>query len=250
VQHAGRNLGRVITLRDRTDLEFLTAELDAVRALTDGLRAQRHEFSNRLHTIAGLLETGHHAEAVEYLHTLSTPSAVAIDTDTDAVRDPYLRAFLAAKNAVAAEKSVRLDLGEESWLPSRVTAPVEVTTVVGNLLDNAFEAARLSAARPAWVEIVLAAEGDTLHLSVADSGDGVAHPLRERIFVQGVSTRVGDSRGLGLALARQTARSLGGDVWLAHAGGLAEEANGGNGPGAVFAARLPSVLADIVEVSS
>jgi two-component system CitB family sensor kinase len=244
VQHGGRDLGRVLTLRDRTDLEFLTSELDAVRALTDGLRAQRHEFSNRLHTIAGLLETGHQAEAVEYLHALSTPSVAAIDTATDAVRDPYLRAFLAAKNAVAAERSVRLDLGEESWLPSRVTAPVEVTTVVGNLLDNAVEAARLSAARPAWVEIVLAAEGDTLHLSVADSGDGVAPALRDKIFVQGVSTRTDDGRGLGLALARQAARSLGGEVWLANAGGTAQDAAGG----AVFAARLPSVLTAIVEV--
>jgi two-component system CitB family sensor kinase len=250
VRHAGRDLGRVITLRDRTDLEFLTRELDAVRALTDGLRAQRHEFSNRLHTIAGLLETGHHTEAVEYLHTLSAPSAVAIDTDTDAIRDPYLRAFLAAKNAVAAEKSVRLDLGEESWLPSRVTAPVEVTTVVGNLLDNAFEAARLSAVRPAWVEIVLAAEGNTLHLSVADSGDGVAQPLHERIFAQGVSTRTGDNRGLGLALARQAARRLGGDVWLAQPGGPAGRTGAPSGPGAVFAARLPSVLTSIVETQS
>jgi two-component system CitB family sensor kinase len=231
VRHSGRNLGRVITLRDRTDLEALTSELDAVRSLTEGLRAQRHEFSNRLHTIAGLLETGHHTEAMEYLHTL-TPSVASIDTES--VRDPYLRAFLGAKTVVAAEKRVRLDIGEESWVPGKVTAAVDVTTVLGNLLDNAIEAARLGAARPAWVEIVVAGEGDTLHVSVADSGDGVAEADSERIFVEGVSTRAGDSRGLGLALARQTARSLGGDVWLAHAA-QAEH-------GAVFAARLPYVL--------
>lgn len=241
VRHGGRNLGRVITLRDRTDLEALTSELDAVKALTDGLRAQRHEFSNRLHTIAGLLQTGHHVEAVEYLHTLSAPSLAAVDTPGDAVRDPYLRAFLAAKTAVAAEKGVRLDLGDESWLPSRVVSPVEVTTVVGNLIDNAIEAARLGAARPAWVEIVLAAEGATLHMSVADSGGGVDEPIRETIFTQGVSTN-GDGRGLGLALARQAAHSLGGEVWLA--------APGGDGNGAVFAARLPTVLTSAVEVPS
>jgi two-component system CitB family sensor kinase len=232
VRQSGRDLGRVITLRDRTDLEALTSELDAVRALTEGLRAQRHEFSNRLHTIAGLLETGHHVEAMEYLHTLAAPAVAPIDTE--AVRDPYLRAFLGAKTALAAEKRVRLDIGEESWVPGRVTAPVDVTTVVGNLLDNAIEAARLGTTRPAWVEVVLAAERDTLHVSVADSGDGVPEDDKERIFVEGVSTRADEGRGLGLALARQAARSLGGDVWLADSGEAAQ--------GAVFVARLPNVL--------
>jgi len=240
VRRHGRNLGRVLTLRDRTDIETLTNELDAVRGLTEGLRAQRHEFSNRLHAIAGLFETGHHAEAVEYLHMLSAPSVAAVDTENDAIRDPYLRTFLSAKTAVAAEKRVRLDIGEESWVPDRVSAPVEVTTVLGNLLDNAIEAARLGSASPPTVEIVLAAEHGTLHVSVADSGDGVSTALADRIFEQGVSTRTGDSRGLGLALARQAARNLGGEAWLAHPGGA--------GQGAVFAARLPAVLDAAVEV--
>jgi two-component system CitB family sensor kinase len=240
VRHSGRNLGRVITLRDRTDLEALTSELDAIRSLTEGLRAQRHEFSNRLHTIAGLLETGHHAEATEYLHTLSAPPIAAIAPETDAIRDPYLRAFLGAKTAVAAEKRVRLDVSEDSWVPGRVTAPVNITTVLGNLVDNAIEAARLGTGRPAWVEVTVAAEHGTLHVSVADSGDGIADDVTDRIFEQGVSTRAGDSRGIGLALARQAARSLGGEVWLAVPGGA--------GQGAVMAARLPSVLTAVGEV--
>ena len=240
VRRDGRNLGRVLTLRDRTDLDVLTSELDAVRALTEGLRAQRHEFSNRLHLIAGLFETGHQTEAMEYLHMLSAPSVAMTDTDNDAIRDPYLRAFLAAKTAIATEKGVRLDIGEESWVAGRVTAPVDVITVVGNLLDNAIDAARLGSARPAWVEIVLAAERDTLHVSVADSGDGIAASMADRLFVQGVSTRNGDSRGLGLALTQQAARSLGGEVWLTQPGG--------DGQGAVFAARLPAVLAVAAEV--
>ena len=242
VRRDGRDLGGVLTLRDRTDLETLTRELDSVRALTKALRAQRHEFANRLHTIAGLLQIGHHREAVEYLHTLSTGSVTALGPGTDAVKDPYLQAFVAAKTAEAAEKGVRLELGETSWVPGRVVAPVEVTTVVGNLVDNALEAARLGARRPAWVELSLLADGDTLHVSVLDSGDGVPDELREEIFQAGVSTRDGDDHGLGLALAQHAARARGGQIRLADTGSAADASSAGHG--AVFVARLPAALGD------
>src|SRR6266511_2115902 len=165
VRRDGRDLGGVLTMRDRTDLETLTRELDSVRALTKALRAQRHEFANRLHTIAGLLQTNHHGEALEYLHALSAGSVTALGPGSEAVKDPYLKAFLAGKTAEAAEKGVRLELGDTSWVPGRVVAPVEVTTVLGNLVGNALEAARRGTRRPAWVEVSLVADGETLHVS-------------------------------------------------------------------------------------
>ncbi len=236
VHRDGRRLGAVLTLRDRTDLETLTRELDSVRNLTDALRAQSHEFANRLHTISGLLQTGHQAEAVEYLHALSGPAAIG--PGSDAVRDPYLRAFLAAKTAEATEKGVRLRLGDNTWVPGRVVGSVEVTTVLGNLVDNALEAARLGSRRPAWVEVDLVAEKDTLHISVADSGDGVPEHLRDAVFTEGVSTRDGTGRGLGLALAGNAARRGGGELVLRDAGG--------DEHGTVFSARLRGALAEPV----
>ncbi|GDY31945.1 histidine kinase [Gandjariella thermophila] len=236
VRRDGTDLGRVLTLRDRTDLETLTRELDSVRGLTDALRAQRHEFANRLHTLSGLLQTNHTREAVEYLQALSDGPVAALGTGAEAIRDPYLHAFLSAKTARAQEKAVTLRVGETSWVPGKVVAPVEVTTVLGNLVDNAIEAARLGGRRPAGVEVDLLADGRTLHVSVVDTGDGVPNRLRDAVFAEGVSTRDGESRGLGLALARQAARSLGGDVELADPGGADH--------GAVFVARLPQVLAE------
>ncbi|AHI00332.1 sensor histidine kinase [Kutzneria viridogrisea] len=235
VRRDGVDLGGVLTLRDRTDLETLTRELDSVRRLTDALRAQQHEFANRLHTLSGLLQTDHHREAVEYLHALFEAPAVPLGAATEAVPDPYLQAFVSAKSVAAAEKGVALQVGEASWVPTRVLAPVEVTTVLGNLVDNAIEAARVGGRRPARVELDLVAEGSSLHVSVADSGDGVPEHLREVLFLEGVSTRDGEGRGLGLALTRQAARSLGGDVRLADPGGTEH--------GAVFSATLPEVLA-------
>jgi two-component system CitB family sensor kinase len=231
VRRDDRDLGGVLTLRDRTDLENITRELDSVRTLSTALRAQRHEFANRLHVLSGLLQNGHRSEALEFLHAVSD---TAVTSAGPALDDAYLQAFVGAKTAEAAEKDVRLALADTSWVGTRVTAPVEVTTVLGILVDNALEAARRGHRRPAWVDLALLEDADTLHISVVDSGDGVPAELADRIFVAGVSTRDGDGGGLGLALARQAARRLSGDVRLAVAAGETH--------GAVFEARLPGAL--------
>lgn len=236
VRRGGADLGSVLTLRDRTDLETLSRELESVRGTTDALRAQRHEFTNRLHTLSGLLQTDHHQEAVEYLQALFTGSVAGLGPAADAVRDPYLVAFLSAKKASAQEKGVALELGETSWVDAAVVAPVEVTTVIGNLVDNASDAARRGSRRPARLEVDLLSEGTTLHLSVVDTGDGVPGDLRADVFIEGMSSSDREGRGLGLALSRQAARSLGGEVRLANPGG------GDTGHGAVFVARLPGAL--------
>jgi two-component system CitB family sensor kinase len=233
VRRDGRDLGGVLTLRDRTDLENVTRELDSVRTLSNALRASRHEFANRLHVLSGLLQNDHRDEALEYLHAVAG-GAVASAGPVGAVDDPYLQAFVQAKTAEAAERDVRLSLSDTSWVGTRVTAPVEVTTVLGILVDNALEAARRGARRPAWVDVALLSDDDDLHISVVDSGDGVDPSLGEEVFTAGVTTCGEQGRGLGLALARQAARQLGGDVTLA--------ATGGEGHGAVFEARLPHAL--------
>lgn len=234
------DLGGVLTLRDRTDLEILTRELDSTRELTGALRAQRHEFANRMHTLSGLVQTEHYAEAAQYLRAMSAGAITLIGSDM--IDDPYLQAFLAAKAATAAGLGVRLKIGENSWVPSKVVSPVEVTTVVGNLVDNALEAARHGASRPSVVEVDLVADGTTLHIAVTDSGDGVPADLVDSVFVDGVSTKDSAEHGLGLALTLQAARSLGGDVRLANPGG--------NGSGALFVAQLPQVLEPVLEEMS
>ncbi|MDT7726468.1 MAG: two-component system, CitB family, sensor kinase [Actinomycetota bacterium] len=229
-----RTIGTVLTFRDRTDLDTLTRELDGIRVLSDGLRAQRHEFSNRLHTLSGLLQLGHNGEAVEYVQTLTETSSTRPIAVGDTVSDPYLQALLVAKTEQAQEKGMVLRVSDDSWVPTSVTDPIAVNTVVGNLVDNALHAARMGPRRPATVEIALLADGETLHVSVMDSGPGVGVELRETLFDEGVSTKIAPGHGLGLALARQAARARGGDVWLADPGG--EET------GALFVAALPELL--------
>jgi two-component system CitB family sensor kinase len=233
VTRDGKNLGSVLTVRDRTDLEQLTSELDAVRSLTGALRAQRHEFANRMHTVIGLLQTNAHDDALEYLRSVTQFQKLDEISESPAVRSATIRSFMAAKTARAAELGVTLRLSEASWVPQHLVAPVEVVTVLGNLVDNALDAAHASTRRPALVEVDLVADGTELVISVANTGDGVPEAKMESIFIQGVSSH-GPDRGLGLAIARQTARVLGGDIQLANPGF--------DGTETVFVAHLPDVL--------
>lgn len=244
VVREGRDLGTVLVIRDRTDVESLTRELDAVQLMSTALRAQRHEFANRLHLLNGLLHSGHTEEAAQYVEELlgSGPLGSALP-GIDAIRDPFVQAFLAAKAASAREAGVTLTIGANTWVPGRLTLPVDVTTVLGNLVDNAIDAARIGAGEAKTVEVELLQDGSTLHITVADSGDGVAPDFIDDVFVEGRSTKpdsgIPGGRGIGMALSRQICRALGGDVRLASPG------NPGTALcGAEFIARLPGVMVE------
>jgi two-component system CitB family sensor kinase len=248
VSRGGRNLGAVLIVRDRTDVESLTRQLDAVQSMSTVLRAQRHEFANRLHLLNGLVQGGRLDEAAHYLDELlcAGPLGAALP-GIEAVQDPYLQAFLAAKSAYAREAGVTLLLGANTSVSGTLVLPVDVTTVLGNLLDNAIDAARTAERDPRQVEAELVQEGSTLHIAVVDSGDGVATDFISHLFTEGTSTRpargVPGGRGIGLALSRQIARTLGGDVRLSRAGDPSAPLRG-----AEFMARLPGVMVEEEQV--
>ncbi|MCU1577666.1 MAG: histidine kinase [Leifsonia sp.] len=240
VVRGSSNLGWVLTVLDRTQVEELSRQLDAVGALTTALRVQRHEFANRLHTVSGLLTIGDLDEAERYLRqTLESGPLKYPVEHGDRLQDSYLQAFVGAKGFEASERGVVLRVGPETLIRGVVTDPQDLTTVLGNLVDNAIEAAVRGKSTERWVEIEVLSEDDTLHLAVADSGDGVRGD-RELPFVEGHSTRstIGDAshgQGIGLPLSRRIARARGGDVWLTSDGTV-------GGPGAIFCAKLPGVL--------
>jgi two-component system, CitB family, sensor kinase len=237
-----RDLGTVLVVRDRTDVESLTRQLDAVQLMSTALRAQRHEFANRLHLLNGLLHSGHVEEAEQYLEELlgSGPLGSALP-GMDAIRDAFLQAFLAAKASAAREAGVTLRIGENTWVSGRLALPVDVTTVLGNLIDNAIDAARTGAAETKIVEVELLQDGSTLHITVADTGDGVAPDFVEHVFTEGKSTKpdsgIPGGRGIGMALSRQITQALGGDLRLSSTGNPDAELRG-----AEFIARLPGVM--------
>ncbi|MFJ3232615.1 ATP-binding protein [Streptomyces sp. NPDC086787] len=229
----GERRGTVATLRDVTELQSLMGELDTERGFTQALRSQAHEAANRLHTVVSLIELGRAAEAVEFATAELELAQALTDRVVAAVGEPVLAALLLGKTAQANERGVELVVSADSRLddgvlPSGLSAR-DLVTVLGNLIDNAVDAAQGSTG--ARVTVTAYADGGELVLRVADTGGGVDPAHAELVFQRGFSTKPAGpgGRGLGLALVRQAVHRLEGALAVT-------EADGG---GAEFEVRLP-----------
>ena len=244
---ARRPLGTVTTLRDHTDLRRLAGELETARTLTDALRSQTHEHSNRLHTVVSLLELGRTAEAIDFAADQLDRGQALADDLIAGDANPVLQALLLGKAAQASERGIRLVVEWEEGAGDVAVPPDDLVTIVGNLIDNAMDAAAASVVAAAgsaaattstsistpttmetatateqcrpekpWVRIELAADGV---LRVSDSGRG--RPLAgagldtAQIFERGTTSKEdekGFGRGIGLALVRQAVVRSGGSI--------------------------------------
>ncbi|MFF2645661.1 ATP-binding protein [Streptomyces niveus] len=227
--------GAVATLRDRTELEQLGRELDATRGLIDALRAQDHEHANRMHTLMGLLELEMHEEAVEFVTEVVGVHRATAEQVTERIHDPLPAALLVGKATVAAERGVSLRISPATLLPDRLVDPQGLVTVLGNLVDNALDAA--AGSEDPRIEVEVRAEGRTVVLRISDSGPGVPPEQRELVFTEGWTTKelpAHGRRGLGLALVRRLAERQGGSARVG------ESADGG----AEFTVVLPEALTE------
>jgi two-component system CitB family sensor kinase len=225
----GRDVGYVVTLRDRTELEALIRELHAVTGLTAALRAQEHEFANRLHVIAGLLELAGPEEAAGYLAEISQTSLASGERLRARIAPPAIAALLQAKVTIAAEQDVQLLIDDPSHLDQPTVDPQALITIIGNLINNAVDAVAGQPA-PRLVTVHISDGDGEVFISVADTGPGVAPDAMEDIFEDGYSTKTPRGqlrRGLGLALIRRLVHRAGGSITVSP------------GPGARFEVRFP-----------
>jgi two-component system CitB family sensor kinase len=237
----GREIGHVATLRDTTELTGLARGL-GVESLTDALRAQAHEFANRLHTIAGLMQVGRAEDAMKLIAQTSGLHQELTESLLERVGDPVLGALLLAKAAIASERGIELRVSDDTVMTrspagrAQGGAPSidseDLITLLGNLIDNALDAAATSGER--WVSVSVTEQNDALVIKVHDSGPGVPEGIDGQIFQEGFSTKAGPNRkrrGFGLALVRQVARRNGGEVSVVNEGG------------ALFTVRMPLKVA-------
>ncbi|MEU7109359.1 ATP-binding protein [Streptomyces sp. NPDC046215] len=140
----GERSGTVVTLRDHTELQALTGELDSVRGFAEALRSQAHEAANRLHAVVSLIELGRADEAVDFATAELELAQALTDQVVAAVAEPVLAALLLGKAAQANEHGVELVLAPDTHIDDGVLPPClparDLVTILGNLIDNAVDA--------------------------------------------------------------------------------------------------------------
>jgi two-component system CitB family sensor kinase len=229
---AGRDHGAVVTLRDRTELAGVLRELDGIRSLTDSLRAQHHEFANRMHTVAGLIELGQIDEAVSYLTDLRGSAADLAERIPERIASPLIVGLLLGKAAEASERGVVLEITEDTWLGEAVDRIQALATIVGNLIENAFDAVT-SGPEVGRVSVGIVEDDEVITVRVTDNGPGLPAGSSDLIFNDGYTTKPARGsvhRGLGLALVYRLVQRLEGSVTVS------------DGPGAVFTVVLPRTV--------
>lgn len=239
VRVEGREVGSIAILRDRTELENTLRELEGAQGLAEGLRAQSHEFSNKLHVVSGLLELGHVDAAIAFIQRAGSGGALSSLDEQDGIADLETAALVLAKRSRAQELGIALDIDPGSHLDAaRDGVPrTDLLTVVGNLLDNAIEACALGGRITLSIRDDL--DGGVVEVQVDDDGPGVAVEQRAAIFepdVTGKAPTPGKARrGIGLTIVQRVATRLGGSAAV----------DASPAGGARFTVRLPwSTAAD------
>jgi two-component system CitB family sensor kinase len=210
---AGRSIGSVVTLRDRTEVEGLVRDLRSVEGLMEALRAQEHEYANRLHVVDGLLELGDVDQARNFVSRISDTSRSLGEGLRSRIEPPELAALLLAKITVAAEQDVEISVTDDSQLRQPFLETQALLTIVGNLLDNAVE---ILAEQPTPREVTIQLDDSSgIFICVTDNGPGVPAELVGTITADGFTTkepRPGMRRGIGLALVSRIVHRAGGTM--------------------------------------
>jgi sensor histidine kinase regulating citrate/malate metabolism len=214
--HREKISGVVATFRLKDEIDLLARELSHVREYSEMLRTQTHEYSNKLHTLAGLVQLGASKEALDLVARETSGYQNLIHFLSSAVPDPVLSAIVLGKYNRAQEMKVRLSVDEESSLsdiPQGISQD-KIITILGNLLDNALEATLEVDDRDCEVHLSMTDLGNDIIIEVEDSGPGIKDGSEDNIFERGMSTKNRPHGGVGLYLVKQALENLGGHITI------------------------------------
>ena len=214
----GEIIGAVGILHNREEYIKLMEDLAGTRYLVDSMRANNHDFTNKLHVILGLLQMEMYEEAASYIENITIVQRETISKIMSAVGEPAVAALLIGKTARASELNVKFILQEGSvFSKSDYPIPTEtLVTIIGNLIDNAFDAmneANTDLEKPKELLFGIYSKPNALLITANDTGVGIKEENKAQVFENGYSTK-GKGRGTGLYQVKRLVENLGGEILL------------------------------------
>ena len=196
--------GVVSSFRRAQEIDRLVQELTSIREYSEALRAQTHEYSNKLHTLAGLIQIGATQESLDLIGRESSGYNALLRQLSDQIHDPFLSAIIVGKYHRALELKTELEIDPESSMSNigHSSRSEKIITIIGNLLENALEASALVEGRKK-VCLSMTDVGNDLIFEIEDSGPGISQEQQETIFDEGFTTKSGMGRGIGLRLVQK-----------------------------------------------
>ena len=216
IYHKDALVGTVFTLRNKTEIDLLTKELTSIKQYTNALRAQTHEFSNKLYTILGLLQLNKKEEAITYIQRESSLQTSWIRSLIQKVSDPKVSGLLLGKMSQASELGIDITIQEDSRMAKHLSDKQSeaLLTAIGNLIDNAMDAVKKNPPTNRKIAIFFTDIGNDIIFEIEDAGEGVPNQYMNMIFEQGFTSKKGKHGGFGLALTKQLIEEVGGDLYF------------------------------------
>lgn len=205
---------RVLSIKIKREFLAFTEDFEGTKFLVDSMRANNHDFTNKLHVILGLIQIGQYGKAVSYIENISIIQRETISKVMNSIENPSLAALVVGKIARASECNVRFLIKEgTSYKNDDITVPSEaLVTITGNLIDNALDAMNMDSSNTdKELQFGAYTKDGELLITVKDTGPGIPKENLEKIFENGFSTK-GTGRGIGLYHTKQLIESLGGKI--------------------------------------
>mgnify|MGYP001178161373 CR=1 FL=1 len=196
-------VGALLTLQNRSVVHQLGEELTGVKNVVATLRAQNHEYMNKLHSIGGLLQLGETEKALGLILQETSHEDNIVNFIHHHFNDYVVSGLLLGKRSRAKELGVDFEIDPESYVEDifKGFSSGDVITIIGNLLDNAFEACIESETKQ--VNCLIQGNQEYFYLLVTDSGVGMTDEETKYMFEPGKSSKAKEGRGIGLALVKE-----------------------------------------------
>jgi len=211
VNDGGSLLGVMASFEDLSTARRRAEELTGMHELTQALRAQNHEFMNKLHAVSGMIQLGETREAVSYISDVVGTRQQITGLINSRLKIPAVAGLILSKYNRASERRIDLKLDEGSYLSGFPLdlQPDELSSIIGNLIENAMDI--LEERRDGRIDLCIEGDESKLFISVADNGPGISDEQAELIFTEGFSTK-GADRGYGLFVVKNIVIDAGGEI--------------------------------------